>query len=42
MPNPSFRVSDEFYEKMRATAEAQNVSMSDLIRTAVEAREFSV
>jgi predicted transcriptional regulator len=36
MPNPSFRVSDEFYEKMRATAEAQNVSMSDLIRTAVE------
>lgn len=36
MPNPSFRVSDEFYEKMKAAADAQQVSMSDLIRTAVE------
>lgn len=36
MPNPSFRVSNEFYEKMKVAAEAGNMSLSDFIRTAVE------
>lgn len=35
MPNPSFRVSQEIYEQMKSTAESENVSLSDFIRTAV-------
>lgn len=35
MPNPSFRLSDELYARMREAAEAQNITLSVLVREAV-------
>lgn len=36
MPNPSFRVSDEFMGQMKEVAESRDMSLSDFIRTSVE------
>ena len=36
MPSPTFRVSDELYDKMKQAAEDKGLTMSNMIRTAVE------
>lgn len=35
MPNPSFRINDELYARMKEAAEAQNINLSDIVRKSV-------
>ena len=35
MPNPSFRLSDELYARMKEATEAQNITLSDIVRESV-------
>ena len=35
MPNPSFRLSDDLYARMKEAADAQNITLSVLVREAV-------
>ena len=35
MPNPSFRLTDELYARMKEATDAQNITMSVLVREAV-------
>ncbi|MCH8290190.1 hypothetical protein IH992_03680 [Candidatus Poribacteria bacterium] len=35
MPNPSFRVSDELYQRLKAQAQKESVTVSDILRTSV-------
>ena len=35
MPNPSFRINDSLYNRMKEAAEAQNITLSDIVRESV-------
>ncbi len=35
MPNPSFRINDSLYNRMKEAAEARNMTLSDIVRESV-------
>ena len=35
MPNPSFRINDSLYNRMKEAAESQNMTLSDIVRESV-------
>ncbi|MCH8296370.1 hypothetical protein IH992_35265 [Candidatus Poribacteria bacterium] len=35
MPNPSFRINDALYSRMKEAAEARNMTLSDIVRESV-------